>query len=555
MNGPKKGIKLNLLLLLFALVPLIISIVVMGIFSYSKLVSNLEKNTTEELQVAAEGLKEYYENELVAKGTIEYDTAYVDSLAAKNVNLTLFIDNVRFVTSIKDGNGKRIEGTTAADNIWAEAKKGNDYYADDVVIQEKDYYVYYTPLYDKNTKSLYGMAFAGKTCDDVISASREILLYIIVSGVVLLLVIFVIVLLVSKKVTNPLEAVATGVTDVADGNISNKLSAKSNVVESKQLINSTYKLQSNLKNIIGTTKDVSNGLSDKATKLLSAAEYSNGEVAQIAHTMDDLAKGATAMADNVQNINTQVIHMSDAIGDISSNVDNLADSSKNIKEANANAVEYMDKVSESSKRSVASVQSISKQIESTNDAIARINEAVAAITNIASQTNLLALNASIEAARAGDAGRGFAVVASEISTLSNQSNDSANDIKLIVDEIVEQSAESVKLSITVADIISEEQEFIRETQDKFSALNDEIANSLVQIDAITSKTESLDKMRQIIVSSISDLSAISEENAASNQEVTSAIDNIAESVSQIKGHSSEVDQMAKQLSSKVSYFK
>ena len=555
MNGPKKGIKLNLLLLLFALVPLIISIVVMGIFSYSKLVSNLEKNTTEELQVAAEGLKEYYENELVAKGTIEYDTAYVDSLAAKNVNLTLFIDNVRFVTSIKDGNGKRIEGTTAADNIWAEAKKGNDYYADDVVIQEKDYYVYYTPLYDKNTKSLYGMAFAGKTCDDVSSASREILLYIIISGVVLLLVIFVIVLLVSKKVTNPLEAVATGVTDVADGNISNKLSAKSNVVESKQLINSTYKLQSNLKNIIGTTKDVSNGLSDKATKLLSAAEYSNGEVAQIAHTMDDLAKGATAMADNVQNINTQVIHMSDAIGDISSNVDNLADSSKNIKEANANAVEYMDKVSESSKRSVASVQSISKQIESTNDAIARINEAVAAITNIASQTNLLALNASIEAARAGDAGRGFAVVASEISTLSNQSNDSANDIKLIVDEIVEQSAESVKLSITVADIISEEQEFIRETQDKFSALNDEIANSLVQIDAITSKTESLDKMRQIIVSSISDLSAISEENAASNQEVTSAIDNIAESVSQIKGHSSEVDQMAKQLSSKVSYFK
>ena len=65
-----------------------------------------------------------------------------------------------------------------------------------------------------------------------------------------------------------------------------------------------------------------------------------------------------------------------------------------------------------------------------SEKVSQINELTAVILDIASQTNLLALNASIEAARAGEAGKGFAVVASEISSLAENSRQTAGNIPL-----------------------------------------------------------------------------------------------------------------------------
>ncbi|MBO4608808.1 MAG: hypothetical protein J5696_02950, partial [Lachnospiraceae bacterium] len=243
------------------------------------------------------------------------------------------------------------------------------------------------------------------------------------------------------------------------------------------------------------------------------------------------------------------------VSDIDGNVESLNKNAETMKNISRLASDKMKDVMTSSRGSVEAVQTINKQINLTNESIAKVNEAIDLIIDIASQTKLLSLNASIEAARAGEAGRGFAVVADSISQLSEQSNNSASTIRTIAEEILSNSEVSVRLAGEIMDTMNAEQTIIEEAQDEFEKLEAAIAQSVDGIKEIDEKTSSLQSIKERIVANVTDLSAISEENAASNAEVSASTDNIATAIQEIADRIKDVSAQADNLKEVVAFFK
>ncbi|WP_411908285.1 methyl-accepting chemotaxis protein [Pseudomonas fluorescens] len=89
------------------------------------------------------------------------------------------------------------------------------------------------------------------------------------------------------------------------------------------------------------------------------------------------------------------------------------------------------------------ISTSSTNIEALNSKTVNIGQILEVITSISQQTNLLALNAAIEAARAGEAGRGFAVVADEVRNLAHRTQESAQQVQTMIEELQVGARDSV----------------------------------------------------------------------------------------------------------------
>ena len=553
-----KKLSIKSVLIMLSLIPLITAVCIIAVITSRIFVNNLKETTREQLIITARALREYYEYDIVndndlVDGFIRYDTSYIDSMRATGVDFTLFKENIRFMTTILDSNGKRIEGTPASEAVWQAVSKGNDYYSDSVKINGLDYHVYYMPI-KFNTK-VYGMAFSGKPATKIKEAERNIYMIIISVSAALIALFAFITVIAARKIASPLREVADRIEHMLDVSREAKITSRSRIKETSQLIADAENISRVLGETVQKIHDSAFALTDTVRSTSERAKDSSYASSQISESMQGLAKTTISMAGSVRQINDEINNMGGIIEQAVKNVDNLNSHSGNMTDANNEALEHIESAAESSAKSERAIEVITKKILATNEAIGKIGSRVRMITDIASQTNLLSLNAGIEAARAGEAGKGFGVVAAEIKKLAEDSKDSAEQINGIAEEISGLSYDCVKQAEEVRELIDEETRLLASTLEKFRTLADNINLSVKEISSVSDITRQLESIKDTIMREVTDLAAISEETSATNEEVAASIETVADNVKNVSEDTNTMNELADDLREAISHFR
>ena len=457
--------------------------------------------------------------------------------------------------------GEALKGQNMQDNMdWASIRqtmeKGElkSMYVDSKELKENSFNVFAPMILDGIDETWTVQIVLPKS--KILETYNHVLVFTIIASIIIVVLMTVASALFIYKLLKPLKFLRTSIETAADGDLTQKVDEKyikpdeigAVALAYNNMLDQTNSAIQTVLNSTTSLNQASNHVHEAFNEIVASSQ-------EVSVAINEIAQGASKQSEDTEETNYQIMDLSDQIEAITTLSNEMDELSNKTKATTDRGMKEVESLRERNSETNAMNGRIQQQMESLASNISDINQIIASIQGITEQTNLLALNASIEAARAGEHGKGFAVVAEEVRKLAEQSKKETEVIKRTVGSILENSQQTVAVIASNAGLMQAQNESVQSTEIAFKD-NSELSSSIeTSINELMSMLSHMLEHKNQAIMAIQSISAISEETAASAEQVSaSAIDQQAE-LQKVAESINSMNEISKELQAVVNRFK
>ena len=384
--------------------------------------------------------------------------------------------------------------------------------------------------------------------------SRSIVV-IFVTFMIIAILLLVATVFIIMNILKALKGMTSDVKRMSEGDFVTKIKANSFINEFNNILTALESMRHELRNALARVIDHADSVNTKAELAKDSISSSQKTTTDISSAVNDLATGATAMAEDVQSTSSVTVSMGSSVDNVLESANSNMEKGRQVYEESTRVKDQLEQIKMQDQKNDEMATQVADSVNETANVVAQITTAAESIISIASQTNLLALNASIEAARAGEAGKGFAVVADNIKDLAGDTNNLAGEITNMLSTITDYSNKNKELTEAIKGAITNETTALEEMSESFDQMLALLQETEEGNKQIVELVNTMNADKENIMNSVESLSSISEENAASTQETSASLMQLDTNMESVVEQARDLQKIAEELTANVKYFK
>jgi methyl-accepting chemotaxis protein len=516
----KLRLQLQTKLLLMMLSLFILTISIVGLFSYNKasdttktIIENRLERETETTYDIAKNLKFSFirDDEMFNKRVAESINSQYVGLQQDDMKATIFLLQNGKLIPYKTSGKETVALSSGSMKKISELENGVLH----TLIQDKPY-----TLAIKKIQELNGIYVIAVETESYMQPIYELRNFITVAVIISILLTALVIIFVIRSITSPLLALNQVMKRVQKGDFQNNVDYRSRHIEIQRLIDSFNQMMMFIRNIHDQIQQISIELTVQGNKLEHTYSEANQYNEQLVKKIENVMIGAketaissehsvrlfTDMQEKVSELNKTVMTM---MGEFSSMTHNAVSGQEKVEK-------LVGEIHNNHERFVQ----LNKIIDEMGTYSSHSQNVISTIKEISEQTKLLALNARIEAARAGEAGRGFAVVADEVGKLADQSSKAAADIIATVNQMNQTALQAIQESRLLGEVNLSHVQKVKDTTGFIQYLMNSVVDNNERMGEMSVALQQLKVALPEIETAAIQFSSISQETLASSEEMS-----------------------------------